>query len=81
MTPPVGCWTFFTWLSTTIVPGATTAPDSSVVQAQPAEAEDEQGDASERNAGMAFNGLACSGFHNGAHDAAPRAQADLAVLG
>ena len=35
MTPPVGCWTFFTWLSTTIVPGATTAPDSSVIHAHP----------------------------------------------
>ena len=27
-TPPVGCWTFLTWLSTTTCPGATTAPES-----------------------------------------------------
>ena len=33
--PPVGCWTFLTFDSTTTVPGAITAPDSCVVAAQP----------------------------------------------
>ena len=34
-TPPVGCWTFLTLVSTTSVPGAITAPANSVVAAQP----------------------------------------------
>lgn len=34
-TPPVGCWTFLTLDSTTMVPGAITAPASCVVAAQP----------------------------------------------
>src|SRR5215207_5647339 len=34
-TPPVGCWTFLTFESTTRLPGAITAPDSSVVAASP----------------------------------------------
>ena len=44
------------------------------------EAEDEEGDASERDAGMAVDGLAGLGLNIVVHDAAPRAQADLAVL-
>ena len=34
-TPPVGCWTFLTLLSTTSLPDAITAPESSVAAAQP----------------------------------------------
>src|SRR5262249_2245784 len=34
-TPPVGCCTFLTFVSTTMEPDATTGPDSSVVVAQP----------------------------------------------
>jgi hypothetical protein len=34
-TPPVGCWTFFTLDSTTIDPGAISAPEISAVEAQP----------------------------------------------
>ena len=33
--PPVECWTFFTLDSTTINPGAITAPESCAVAAQP----------------------------------------------
>ena len=46
--PPVGCWTFLTLDSTTIVPGAITAPASRLVAAQPpmhADEEDDRGDA------------------------------------
>ena len=71
-TPPVGCWTFLTWLSTTTAPGATTAPDSSVIADQPPRPTDEDESGGQPEPRMAADRAAGTHGVFGLHDATPR---------